>query len=89
MVEVLRGNGTGVSAGGLIGTVVVTLDDGAGLVAEDEAADLVVAMDASEATGSGTGTGVLDAVAAWEILPRCGTGTGVSVSAEGTADAGG
>lgn len=78
----------GVSPGGFTGTVVVTLDCGTGLVCPDEAADLVVTIEVSEETGTGTGTGVLDVVETCGIFPICGTGTGVSVGAEGGAGVG-
>ena len=62
VVDVLMGRGTGVSAGGFVGTTVVTVEGGTGLVCPDDAAVLMATIDESEGTvmGTGTGTGVLD-----------------------------
>lgn len=67
-MEVLIGGGTGVSAGGLVGTVVVTVGGGTGLVppAGDVAGLTAVIDDDSEDIGYGTGTGVL------EVMGTCG-----------------
>jgi hypothetical protein len=84
VVEVL-GRGTGVSAGGFVGTVVVTVLEGGGtglVPGVGEVADLIVA-DASIDACLGTGIGVEDVTrgAGW---PRCGRGTGVSTGGGGT-----
>jgi hypothetical protein len=87
VVDVLMGGGTGVSAGGLVGTVVVvTVAGGTGLVCPEDAAILAATIEESEGmvTSTGTGIGVLEVKV---VLPSCGTGTGVSTGIEGEAAA--